>query len=139
MDATCMRAPLATLAGLVLLAALPARVTSTAQDDPAFEQLASLVTQKMSEYDVPGVAFGVLRNGELTLRAFVVTNIDNPQPLRQLARESGRIHPHAGRWCRMGPCRRPDRTQGVIGCTTTYGSYPFATWARHEPGGQGQG
>ena len=32
-----------------------------AQADAAFEQLATLVTQKMAEYDIPGVAFGMVK------------------------------------------------------------------------------
>src|SRR5688572_1390606 len=51
------------------------------QTDPTFEQLAALVTQKMTEYNIPGVAFGMVKNGQLTLRGFGVTNIDNSQPM----------------------------------------------------------
>ena len=66
---------------LLLTVALPVYGTNTEQDDAAFEQLASLVAEKMTEYGVPGVAFGVLKNGRLTMRAFGVTNADNSQPL----------------------------------------------------------
>jgi CubicO group peptidase (beta-lactamase class C family) len=52
-----------------------------AQEDPRFEQIATLVTQKMAEYGIPGVAFGVLKDGRMTARGFGVTNRDNPQPL----------------------------------------------------------
>ena len=51
-----------------------------AQTDP-FEQISALVTQKMAEYGVPGVAVGLVRNGRVTARGFGVTNIDDPQPV----------------------------------------------------------
>ncbi len=35
----------------------------------------------MTEYGVPGVAFGIVRNGQVTARGFGVTNIDDPQPV----------------------------------------------------------
>jgi CubicO group peptidase (beta-lactamase class C family) len=81
MHAPIMRAPVTALVAFLIVATSPARVSNAPQDDPAFEQLASLVTQKMTEYGVPGVAFGLLRNGQVTMRGFGVTNIDNPQPL----------------------------------------------------------
>lgn len=65
---------------ILLLAAAPATQDAPRAEDPKFEQLAVLVTQKMKEYRVPGVAFGVLRGGRMTMRAFGVTNADNPQP-----------------------------------------------------------
>jgi CubicO group peptidase (beta-lactamase class C family) len=44
-------------------------------------QIAALITQKMTEYNVPGVAFGVVKDGKVTARGFGVTNVDNPQPV----------------------------------------------------------
>ena len=76
-----MRAAVSALAALLLLAAFPAHVPTAPQANAAFEQLATLVTQKMAEYSVPGVAFGVLKNGQLTVRGFGVTNVEDPQPL----------------------------------------------------------
>ena len=52
-----------------------------ASQDATFDQVASLVQQKMSEYGVPGVGLAVLKNGRLTARGFGVTNVDNPQPI----------------------------------------------------------
>lgn len=78
-----MRLPLTILGLLLVIAPLPARVTDTRQADAAFEQLASLITQKMAEYSIPGVAFGLLRNGQVTTRGFGTTNVDNPQPLTE--------------------------------------------------------
>jgi CubicO group peptidase (beta-lactamase class C family) len=53
----------------------------SAQTDPKFEQLSALVIQKMAEYGIPGVALGVVKNGQVTTRAFGVTNVEDPQPV----------------------------------------------------------
>ena len=37
----------------------------------------------MTEYGVPGVAFGVVKNGQATVRGFGVTNVEEPQPVTQ--------------------------------------------------------
>ena len=71
---------------VVILAAIAASASSlpgaeAVQADPKFEQLAVLVTQKMTEYGIPGVAFGMVRNGQVTVRGFGVTNLDDPQPI----------------------------------------------------------
>ena len=66
---------------ILLGTAARARQDVAAPDDPKFEQLAALVTQKMSEYRIPGVAFGILKNGRMTMRGLGITNADNPQPL----------------------------------------------------------
>jgi len=62
------------------LGAAPGRV-QTAPPDPRFDQLAALVTQKMAEYHIPGVAVGVMRDGQVMSRGFGVTNVDDPQPV----------------------------------------------------------
>ena len=56
-------------------------VANRRQTDPRFEQLAALVTEKMAEYRVPGVAFGIVKDGRVQSRGFGVTNVDNPQPV----------------------------------------------------------
>jgi CubicO group peptidase (beta-lactamase class C family) len=71
----------ALIAAILLGAPFPAAQETPRPDDRTFEQLAALVTQKMTEHRVPGVAFGVLRGGRLTMRGFGITNADNPQPL----------------------------------------------------------
>jgi CubicO group peptidase (beta-lactamase class C family) len=76
-----MRVLLTLLIAAVCLATALARTLPPAQDDARFEQLASLITQKMTEYGIPGVAFGVLKDGKVTTRGFGVTNTDNSQPL----------------------------------------------------------
>ena len=61
---------------MAVLAAGPAR-----QSDPKFDQISALITQKMTEYGVPGVAFGIVKNGQATVKGFGVTNVDDPQPI----------------------------------------------------------
>jgi CubicO group peptidase (beta-lactamase class C family) len=67
-------------AALAVLAVLSIR-TAAAPQDAQFEQIAALVTQKMAEYNVPGVALGVAKNGTVQLRGFGVTNVEDPQPI----------------------------------------------------------
>jgi len=47
--------------------------------DKHFEQLSAFVHKAMAENAVPGVAIGVLQNGQHRTAAFGITNIDNPQ------------------------------------------------------------
>jgi CubicO group peptidase (beta-lactamase class C family) len=63
---------------MVALLAMAASQNST---DPGFEELSRLITQKMAEYHIPGVAFGILKNGQMTVRGFGVTNIEDPLPV----------------------------------------------------------
>src|SRR5688500_8788016 len=72
---------LAAAATLAIAFAPAPGATVTAQADQKFEQIAALVTKKMAEYGVPGVAFGIVRNGQATVRGLGVTNLDNPQPV----------------------------------------------------------
>jgi CubicO group peptidase (beta-lactamase class C family) len=67
-------------AAIAMLASTPGASTAP-QSDAAFERLSALVTQKMTEYNVPGVAFGIVKNGRAIVRGFGVTNIDDPQPI----------------------------------------------------------
>src|SRR5438552_2272597 len=67
---------------IVIASCVAGAITTAApQADPKFDQLAALVTQKMAEYHVPGVAFGIVKDGKITARGFGVTNVDNPQPV----------------------------------------------------------
>jgi CubicO group peptidase (beta-lactamase class C family) len=72
---------LTTAAALAIAFATPPAPAATTQADQKFEQIAALVTQKMAEYGVPGVAFGILKNGQATVRGLGVTNLDNSQPV----------------------------------------------------------
>ena len=77
-----MRPALASLAVGILLSTAPAPQDAAPRaDDPKFEQLASLVERKAAEYRIPGGAFGIVRNGRTIVRAFGITNADNPQPV----------------------------------------------------------
>lgn len=77
-----MRAVIPTLLAAILLGIpTPAAQDAAPPQDPQFEKLAALVTQKMAEHGVPGAAFGVLRGDRLTVRGFGITNADNPQPV----------------------------------------------------------
>ena len=69
------------LAVVSATASLGALLVASPQADPKVDQIAALITQKMSEYSVPGVAFGMVRNGTVITRGFGVTNVDNPQPV----------------------------------------------------------
>lgn len=65
----------------VLLSLMPGIHSSPRQANPKFEQLAALIEQKMAEYGVPGVAFGIVKDSRTTTRGFGVTNVDDPQPI----------------------------------------------------------
>lgn len=74
----------AALAAVVLAAAVWLTTESAgfaAQTAPKFDELAALIEQKMKDYGIPGVAFGILKNGQSIVRGFGVTNVDNPQPI----------------------------------------------------------
>jgi CubicO group peptidase (beta-lactamase class C family) len=60
----------------------PAPIRATRrQADARFDEIAAVVNAKMAEYHVPGVAVGIVKNGEPTIRGFGVTNVDDPQPI----------------------------------------------------------
>ena len=46
-----------------------------------WDRLGELVAKVMKEKDVPGVAVGVLHEGEVTVASFGVTNVDHPLPV----------------------------------------------------------
>jgi CubicO group peptidase (beta-lactamase class C family) len=70
---------------LLALMALCRLFSAPVQAQPAaearFEALASLVSEKMRDYHIPGVALGIVESGTLTMRAFGVTNVDDPLPI----------------------------------------------------------
>lgn len=71
------------LSGIATAAAV--RTTPVAarssQDGRKLDEIGAVVTAKMAEYHVPGVAFGIVKDGRQELRAFGVTNVDNSQPV----------------------------------------------------------
>jgi CubicO group peptidase (beta-lactamase class C family) len=68
---------------LCVLTVVSTASVAQAPPDPIFDKLSDLVTAKMREHHVPGVALGVLRDGRATIRGFGVTNVDNPQPITE--------------------------------------------------------
>src|SRR5678816_4431032 len=74
-----MRIPIAAVAALATATVLAAGPVD--QSDPKFDQISALITQKMTEYGVPGVAFGIVKNGQATVKGFGVTNVDDPLPI----------------------------------------------------------
>ena len=77
-----MRISLST-AILVAAAALVQLAVPHAQRaaNPRFDALATLTEAKMKEHGVPGVALGVISDGEVTVRGFGVTNVEDPLPV----------------------------------------------------------
>jgi CubicO group peptidase (beta-lactamase class C family) len=57
------------------------RMLSSSQSDVRFDELCKLVESKMTEHHVPGVSYGVLKNGNRMVRSFGVTSIEDPQPV----------------------------------------------------------
>src|SRR5437016_5927215 len=72
-------------AGLVPAAVL--RVRSAARPravrivESPFDDLARLVEERMREYGIPGASFGVVKNGQLEMRGFGITSIEDPRPV----------------------------------------------------------
>ena len=52
---------------MAAVSAVGSRLTGSAQTDDRFEELAKLVQSKMAEHHIPGVSFGVLKNGKTTV------------------------------------------------------------------------
>lgn len=67
---------------LASVVVLPAQSPAPAPaSDARFDRVASALEAKMKELGVPGVALGVLADGEVRTRGFGVTNIDHPLPV----------------------------------------------------------
>ena len=54
---------------------------SVRQEDLRFQEIGRLISSRMAEYRIPGVGFGLFKNGRSALRGFGLTNVDNPQPV----------------------------------------------------------
>jgi CubicO group peptidase (beta-lactamase class C family) len=65
------------------LAAIQTLVSPRAEGQNAtqLKDLEALVTARMAEYHVPGVALGIFKAGRLETRVFGVTSVENPQPI----------------------------------------------------------
>ncbi len=77
-----MKRILAAIAALTVISSTPAAQTGvTTSSNPRFDALAALVEAKMRDYNVPGVALGILDNGVITTRGLGVTNVNEPLPV----------------------------------------------------------
>ena len=54
---------------------------ATQADSTEFNALAALAEAKMREHGVPGVALGIIHNGQTTVRGLGVTNVTEPLPV----------------------------------------------------------
>jgi CubicO group peptidase (beta-lactamase class C family) len=72
---------LAALASVCASAVMAAVPRAQAPADRTFEAVAELVTAKMREHRVPGVALGVLSDGKITIRGFGITSVEDPLPV----------------------------------------------------------
>jgi CubicO group peptidase (beta-lactamase class C family) len=68
---------LALVAGVIALAA---EQPQTAKD-ARLDALVALAEAKMKEHGVPGLALGILRDGQATIRGLGVTNLEDPLPV----------------------------------------------------------
>jgi CubicO group peptidase (beta-lactamase class C family) len=66
--------------GCWLLAIAPGSMAAQA-NDPKFDAIAARTEAKMKEFNVPGVAVGIIHNGVVTIRGFGVTNVEDPLPV----------------------------------------------------------
>jgi CubicO group peptidase (beta-lactamase class C family) len=66
---------------VALLCVDGADLRAQAAPDARFEALASLVETKRKEYGVPGVALGIIHDGNVTIRGFGVTNVEDSVPV----------------------------------------------------------
>lgn len=55
--------------------------TPAAPPDARLDDIVALVTAKMAEYRVPGVGLGIFSDGQMRVRGFGVTSLDDPQPI----------------------------------------------------------
>lgn len=74
-----MRRAAVVLASVMLLA--PVTRLRSQVEEATFERLARYVSERMQEHKVPGVSFGIVRDGVVTTRAVGVTNLDHPLPV----------------------------------------------------------
>ena len=49
--------------------------------DAKFDAIAALAESKMKEHGVPGLALGIVRDGQVTIRGLGVTNVEDPLPV----------------------------------------------------------
>jgi CubicO group peptidase (beta-lactamase class C family) len=66
------------VAGMSLPSAL--RIARGARENP-FDELARLVEERRRDLGIPGVAFGVIKNGQIQMRGFGITSVEDPRPV----------------------------------------------------------
>ena len=49
--------------------------------DPRFEEIVRLVEARMRQHGIPGAAFGVIKDGQLQMRALGITSVEDPRPV----------------------------------------------------------
>lgn len=68
------------LSGLAAIQAVAPR-SAEGQENTRFKDIEALVTARMAEYHVPGVALGIVKAGRVETRTFGVTSVESPQPI----------------------------------------------------------
>ena len=51
------------------------------RSDERFEEMVRIVEASMKEHNIPGVAFGVIKDGQIQMRALGVTSVEDPHPV----------------------------------------------------------
>jgi CubicO group peptidase (beta-lactamase class C family) len=68
------------LSGLAAIHTVALR-SAPGQESAPLKDIEALVTAKMAEYRVPGVALGIVKAGRVETRTFGVTSVESPQPI----------------------------------------------------------
>lgn len=76
-----MRRMLKRAACILLLIAIATVAPSAQHHENRFDAIIELTQAKMREFNVPGVAIGILDNGIITTRGLGVTNVEDPLPV----------------------------------------------------------
>ena len=69
------------LAGLAAVPSVVAPRGVASQETARLNEIESVVTARMAEYRVPGVALGIVKAGRVETRTFGVTSVESPQPI----------------------------------------------------------
>jgi CubicO group peptidase (beta-lactamase class C family) len=69
------------LAGLAAIPTVVAPRGIASQEDARLKDVEAVVTARMAEYHIPGVALGIVKAGRVETRTFGVTSVESPQPI----------------------------------------------------------
>ena len=61
--------------------AVPLALGSSFRRDERFEEMVRIIEASMREHGVPGVAFGVIKDGQTQLRSLGITSVEDPRPI----------------------------------------------------------